>query len=93
MLAVHIFLVTTMLVKAVDLCPSECKCLSSFNEVICLSVNLTVFPQGIPNATEYLYIQNSRLQKISKDDVLGLDRMISLHLNGNKLKAPLQKGT
>ena len=80
------FLNILMVIKIAELCPNECKCTPSMNRVVCNNGNLTAFPPGIPTTTKYLYIQYMKLQKISRNDVLGLKGMISLHLDGNLLK-------
>ena len=66
-------------------CPDQCTCDQTSKSVTCIGKEnpLSSIPKDIPRNTEELYLNCNNIQKIARDDLVGLTnlRKLSLHKN------------
>ncbi|KAF4078422.1 hypothetical protein AMELA_G00199080 [Ameiurus melas] len=66
------------------MCPDQCSCMAE--EVVdCAGVNLSEFPQEIPENTRQLSLQNNQISEIRADDLARLLHLETLNLQNNRL--------
>ncbi|CAB1317959.1 unnamed protein product [Coregonus sp. 'balchen'] len=66
-------------------CPSGCRCYSLTVE--CGSLGLREIPQGVPDTTQTIFLQDNALVHIRGLDLSGLGRLLYLYLQNNSISA------
>ncbi|KAK3547086.1 hypothetical protein QTP86_010527 [Hemibagrus guttatus] len=70
--------------KTVPMCPDQCSCMAE-EAVDCAGVNLSEFPQEIPENTRHLSLQNNQLSEIRAEALARLLHLETLNLQNNRL--------
>ncbi|XP_014878159.1 podocan isoform X2 [Poecilia latipinna] len=65
-------------------CPSECSCTTE-GTVDCAGVDLTEFPEELPNKIRQLSLQNNKIKKITVEHISHLHQLETLNLQNNWL--------
>ncbi|GAA6081135.1 podocan, partial [Tachysurus ichikawai] len=70
--------------KTVAMCPDQCSCTTE-ETVDCAGVNVSEFPQEIPENTRHLSLQNNQISEIRAEDLARLLHLETLNLQNNRL--------
>ncbi|KAG9269323.1 podocan [Astyanax mexicanus] len=65
-------------------CPEQCSCAAD-GVVDCAGVDLTEFPQDLPESTRQLSLQNNQITEVTVEDLSGLLQLETLNLQNNRL--------
>ncbi|KAI4903405.1 hypothetical protein NFI96_033069, partial [Prochilodus magdalenae] len=70
--------------KPEGVCPEKCGCTGE-GAVDCAGVDLTEFPQELPDSTRQLSLQNNRITEVRVEDLSRLLQLETLNLQNNRL--------
>uniref|UniRef100_W5KI45 Podocan n=1 Tax=Astyanax mexicanus TaxID=7994 RepID=W5KI45_ASTMX len=70
-------------------CPEQCSCAAD-GVVDCAGVDLTEFPQDLPESTRQLSLQNNQITEVTVEDLSGLLQLETLNLQNNRLTTQLE---
>ncbi|MCJ8742091.1 hypothetical protein PDJAM_G00078020 [Pangasius djambal] len=70
--------------NTVEMCPDQCSCMAE-EAVDCAGVNLSEFPQELPENTRQLSLQNNQISEIRAEDLSRLLHLQTLNLQNNRL--------
>ncbi|KAJ8010998.1 hypothetical protein DPEC_G00053640 [Dallia pectoralis] len=68
-----------------EACPSECRCYSLTVE--CGSLGLRHIPQGVPDSTHTIFLQDNAIVQVGGLDLSGLGQLLYLYLQNNSISA------
>ncbi|XP_059924445.1 vasorin-like [Gadus macrocephalus] len=67
-------------------CPKDCSC-STLESIFCFQRHSPAIPQGVPPATQNLYLFSNGIEGLTEEDFDGLESLEMLDLSQNKLTA------